>query len=60
MKTAYELLNGLKMKPPIFQTLSLGETKIPLNNDQQKILDQAIEDKDYYEIKRFVSKLHKS
>ena len=58
-KTAYELLlNGFKGRNQIIKALHLGETRIPLNTSQQKKLKKAIEDKDYYEIKRFVSRLN--
>ena len=58
-KTAYDLLiNGFNWKPPIFQTLKLGETRIPLETSEQNTLTEAINAKDYYEIKNILSKLH--
>ena len=59
--TAYELLlNVFNRKPPIVQILKLGETKIPLNTNEQTILAEAINSKDYYEIKNIVSELRKT
>jgi hypothetical protein len=59
-KTAFDLLSdGFRGDPPIFRTLKLGETKIPLNRDECKILEEAIHNKDYYEIKSLLSKLKK-
>jgi hypothetical protein len=60
-KTAYDLLtDGFRGDPPISRMLRLGETKIPLNTEQCRILEKAIDNKDYYEIKCLLSKLHKS
>lgn len=59
-KTAFDLLSdGFRGDPPIFRTLKLGETKIQLNRDEYKILEDAIDNKDYYEIKSLLSKLNR-
>lgn len=58
-KTAYDLLlDGFKGKPGILGVLSLGETRITLNKVENRILAKAIKNKDYYEIKRIVKKIH--
>jgi hypothetical protein len=58
-KTAYDLLvSGFNRKPPIIQALKLGETRIPLNVNEYSTLAEAINAKDYYEIKNIVSELH--
>lgn len=58
-KTAYDLLlDGFKGKPGILGVLSLGETRISLNKVESRILTKAIIDKDYYEIKSIVKKIH--
>ena len=58
-KTAYDLLlDGFKGKPDILGVLSLGETRISLNKVESRILTKAIINKDYYEIKRIVKKIH--
>jgi hypothetical protein len=58
-ETAYDLLvNGFIGKAQIIQTLNLGETRIPLDSAEHIILKQAIDNKDYYEIKSIVSKLN--
>ncbi|MBI2270313.1 MAG: hypothetical protein HYU69_08150 [Bacteroidetes bacterium] len=59
VKTAYDLLSdGFKGKPGILGVLSLGETRITLNKVENRILTKAIKNKDYYEIKRIVKKIH--
>lgn len=59
-KTVFDLLSdGFKGESGILGVLNLGETKIPINQVEIRILSRAIYNKDYYEIKRIVKHMQK-
>lgn len=62
MKTIHEMLvKGFKGRSLVYQALHLGETNILITEQQQKLLQGAIENKDYYEIKSIIQDFkHKS